>query len=161
MTIRKTTLADLDTVCRIYDEGRAIMRRSGNQDQWGNNHPPRTLIEQDIQAGKSYVCVSEDEILCVFYFNIERDPTYAKIDGAWLNDNPYGVVHRIARSFQAKGAGAFCLEWCFKQCGNLRLDTHTNNAPMRQLLDKLGFTYCGIIWIENGDERLAFQKTVD
>ncbi|MCL2401702.1 MAG: GNAT family N-acetyltransferase [Oscillospiraceae bacterium] len=161
MIIRKTTTADLDTVCRIYDEGRAIMRQSGNHEQWGGVHPPRALIEEDIRDGTSYVCVRGDEILCVFYFNIERDPTYAKIDGAWLNDEPYGVVHRIARGFHAKGAGAFCLQWCFEQCGNLRIDTHSDNVPMRRLLDKLGFTYCGIIWIENGDERLAFQKRGD
>ena len=158
MIIRKTTAADLDAVCRIYDEGRAIMRQSGNHEQWGDMHPTRALITQDIRDGTSHVCVHGDEILCVFYFNIARDPTYAKIDGAWLNDRSYGVVHRIARGFQAKGVGAFCLEWCFKQCGNLRIDTHRDNVPMRRLLEKLGFIYCGIIWIENGDERLAFQK---
>ena len=29
---------------------------------------------------------------------------------------------------------------------------------MRNGLKKLGFTYCGIIYLENGDPRLAFQK---
>jgi hypothetical protein len=134
------------------------MRDSGNPDQWGDVHPPRGLIELDIQAGLSYVCVYDEEIAAVFYFNVEIEPTYGRIDGQWLSDGPYGVVHRIARSRNSSGAGAFCLDWCFGQCRNLRIDTHRDNAPMRKLLDRLGFEYCGIIWIENGDERLAFQK---
>jgi hypothetical protein len=99
------------------------------------------------------------KIVAVFYFNTEPDPTYDKIDGAWLDDKPCGVVHRIAKRTQVKGAGAFCINWCFEQCHNIKIDTHSDNIPMKKLLGKLGFTYCGIIWIENGDERIAFQKT--
>ena len=32
---------------------------------------------------------------------------------------------------------------------------------MRKGLQKLGFTYCGVIHLENGEPRLAFQKTID
>jgi len=158
MTIRKTTLHDLDTVMSIYDEARTIMRESGNMAQWQDGHPSREIIERDIKMGASYVCVQNNEIVAVFFFGINPDPTYAKIDGQWLNDEPYGVVHRIARRHSARGTGAFCLNWCYNQHPNIRLDTHSDNAPMRSLLDKLGFTYCGIIWLANGDERMAFQK---
>ncbi|MCL2421662.1 MAG: GNAT family N-acetyltransferase [Defluviitaleaceae bacterium] len=159
MTIRKTTMTDLPTVMQIYDEGRATMRQTGNPDQWQNNHPPQELIEKDIQAGSSYVCLDDaGKIAAVFYFAIEKDPTYGKIDGAWINDEPYGVVHRIARGFNAKGAGAFCMEWAFAQYPNVRIDTHKDNGPMITLLERLGYTRCGIIWIASGDERVAFQK---
>ena len=159
MTIRKTTPRDLDTVMRIYAEARAYMQENGNPDQWKGGRPARETIERDIEAGTSYVCIREGSIAAVFYFNIERDPTYEKIDGRWLNDQPCGVVHRIARSREAKGVGALCLSWCFEQCHNLKIDTHRANLPMRKLLDNLGFVYCGIIWTASGDERLAFQKT--
>jgi len=86
------------------------------------------------------------------------DSTYTKINGAWLSDAPYSVIHRIARAKNAKGIGAFCINWCLEKAKNIRIDTHKDNAPMLKLLDNLGFTYCGIIWLENGDERLAFQK---
>ena len=158
MIIRKTVMSDIDVVCGIYEGARAFMRSYGNLDQWKDGNPSREVVERDIRAGKSYVCVVDDEIAAVFYYSVERDPTYTKIDGAWLNDEPYGVLHRIARARDASGAGAFCLNWCFGQCSNLRVDTHRDNAPMRGLLGKLGFVYCGIIWLENGDERLAFQK---
>ena len=158
MTIRKTTMEDIPAVMEIYAEARAYMRETGNPDQWQGNHPPQGLIEQDIQAGNSYVCVNNNEIAAVFYFNIEEDPTYGKIDGSWLNDKPYGVVHRIARGSNGKGAAAFCMEWCFAKHPNIRIDTHRDNAAMLALLERLGFTYCGIIWLANGDERMAFQK---
>ena len=158
VTIRKTSLSDLEAVCRIYEEARVFMRDSGNPDQWKGVHPSQEQIISDIEAGLSYVCILDDKVAAVFYFAIENEPTYGKIDGSWLNSDPYGVVHRIAANRSAKGAGGLCLEWCYEQCLNLRIDTHRDNAPMRRLLDKLGFTYCGIVWMENGDERLAFHK---
>ena len=158
MTIRKTTMEDIAAVMQIYDQARAYMRKTGNPDQWKGNHPPKELIEQDIQAGTSYVCLNDDEIISVFYFNIEEDPTYGKIDGSWIDDRPYGVIHRIARGPNGKGSAAFCMEWCFAKYPNIRIDTHRDNTPMLALLKRLGFTYCGIIWLADGDERMAFQK---
>ena len=168
MIIRKTAMSDLDTVCDIYAGAREFMRKSGNPNQWKNTNPSREVIESDIIAGKSYVCIDSNKTVAVFYFCIERDPTYGMINGAWLNDEPYGVVHRIARTAgtdsaktsEGSGIGAFCLNWCFEQCGNLRVDTHRDNAPMQNRLKSLGFTYCGIIWLENGEERLAYQKVL-
>ena len=68
-------------------------------------------------------------------------------------------MHRIAASGVVRGAGSFCVNWAFSRCGNLRIDTHRDNLVMQNMLKKNGFTYCGIIHLENGDERLAFQKT--
>ena len=159
MTIRKTTNADLPAVMEIYAHARAYMKENGNPNQWHDNHPPQSLIEADIQKGHSYVvCTHDNEIAAVFYFNIEADPTYDKIDGTWLNSAPYGVVHRIARGPNGKGAGAHALNWCTAQHPNVRIDTHRDNTAMLVLLEKLGFSYCGVIWLENGDERLAYQK---
>ncbi|MCL2363371.1 MAG: GNAT family N-acetyltransferase [Defluviitaleaceae bacterium] len=172
--IRQTIPADLDAVMQIYTAARAEMAATGNPHQWGDSHPPRAMIEADIDAGKSYVLVDETNgndaayprrIRAVFYFAIEDDPTYAEIDGAWLDvDVPYGVVHRIARAPGAKGAGAACLAWCFGQCGNIRIDTMAANASMHKLLVRLGYKRCGVIRLglfddPAMDERIAYQKT--
>ena len=161
MVIRKTTLDDLDAVMKIYADGRQIMLEDKNFHQWPEGYPFRGIIEDDIAAGYSYVCVSDDEILAVFHLSSGPDETYTKIDGAWLNDEPYGVIHRIARkkTDKAKGVGAFCLEWCFELVKNIRIDTHADNMPMRKLLEKQGYKYCGTIWIETGDDRMAYQKS--
>jgi len=163
MKIRKATPADLPQILDIYTAARKMMQDSGNPNQWGNTNPPQAMVENDIATSKSYVCTNgaeREELLAVFFFEISPDPTYTKINGSWKNNEPYGVIHRIARATtpSAKGAGAFCIDWCFAQCKNIRIDTHRDNVPMLKLLDKLGFHYCGVIWLENGDERLAYQK---
>ncbi len=159
MEIRKTTLDDLQQVMAVYARARGFMADHGNPNQWGNTEPPEAVVRQDILNGKSYVCMENDRIAAVFYYAEEADPTYAVIyDGSWLSDRPYGVVHRIASAGTVKGAGAFCLNWAYEQCQNLRIDTHRDNLVMQNLLKKLGFRYCGIIHIRSGAKRLAYQK---
>jgi len=161
MHIRKARQADLSTCMAIYRHAQWYMMNNGNPDQWGFVHPPEEMIEDEIEHGDLYVCENLGEVVGCFYFKMEDDPTYHKIDGAWLNDRPYGVVHHIARAENAPGVGEFSLNWCYDQCHNLRIDTHEANQPMRYLLKRMGFTYTGIIWLRNGDERMAFQKTLD
>ena len=158
MIIRKATLNDLDQIMQIYENARQFMRDMGNGNQWKSTYPPREMIENDI-GSKMYVCTENGDIACVFYYAAEHDSTYDVVyDGAWLNDNPYGVVHRIASSRTVKGAARFCLNWAFNECGNLKIDTHRDNVPMQKLLTSLGFKNIGIIHLANGEERLAFQK---
>lgn len=160
MEIRKSTMTDLDDIMNLYEQGRIFMRENGNASQWGNNYPSLELIEEDIKQGISYVCEEDNIIVGTFMFYKGIDETYLKIyDGEWLNDKPYGVIHRITTSKRSKGVASFCLEWCYKQCNNLKIDTHEDNIPMQNLLKKNGFIRCGIIYLKSGDERIAFQKT--
>ena len=164
MQIRKTTESDFDCVMKIYARAREFMARTGNPNQWGpTNWPPEDLIHKDIREGDSYVCLNDEEkVIGTFYFiqgqNIE--PTYRDIsDGAWIGDSVYGVVHRVASDGSQKGIGQYCLEWAYGQCGHLRIDTHTDNKVMQNLLDKLGFTRCGIIYVVEDDyPRYAYEK---
>jgi hypothetical protein len=158
MVIRHATTTDLPAIMQIYAEARAYMRENGNPTQWEDGYPPQEMIEHDISAGTSYVCVENEEVAAVFFYSITRDKTYEKIDGAWLDDKPYGVIHRIAKHRDVKGAGTFCINWCFEQCHNIRIDTHKDNVAMRKLLGKMGFVYCGVIWVLDGEARVAFQK---
>lgn len=173
--IRKAQMEDLNLIMEIYKRARNFMAVHGNPNQWGKSKPPREQIERDIKMGKCHVCIEKagdkenrifgnknngtEKIAAVFYFSIEDDPTYKVIyEGKWLSSTPYGVVHRIASAGTVKGAGEFCLRWALKQSGNLRIDTHKDNIVMQTLLSKLGFSYCGIIHLEDGSPRLAYQK---
>lgn len=164
MEIRKTTLEDLPTVMQIYARARRFMAEHGNPNQWGPTQwPPEALIRQDIQSGKGYVCTnSEGRVIASFFYDFGPDiePTYLQIeDGSWRDDRPYGVVHRIAADGSEKGIGAFCLEWAYRQCGHLRIDTHGDNTVMQNLLNKLGFEKRGIIYVvEDNDPRFAYEK---
>lgn len=160
MEIRKTKPEELDRVMAIYARARKFMAEHDNPSQWGNVKPYREDIVRDIAQGFSHVCVEGKQIVATFYYREGVDPTYLKIyEGEWANDLPYGVVHRIASAGTVKGAGSFCLNWAFGQCGNLKIDTHRDNIVMQNTLKKNGFVYCGIIHLADGDERLAYQKT--
>jgi len=165
MKIRKSTLQDLDRIMEIYAYAREFMAAHGNPNQWGpTNWPPEALIRKDIANGSSYACVNDaGSIIGTFFFiqGADIEPTYRKItNGAWLDDSPYGVVHRIASDGSEKGTGAFCLNWAYSQCGHLRIDTHGDNTVMQGLLKKLGFVHCGTIYVEeDNDPRLAYERS--
>ena len=162
MEIRKSTAQDLEQIMALYEQARDFMRQSGNPNQWGNAYPSREMISADIAAGKSYLCLEGGRIAAVFYFAVEEEPTYRVIQqGSWLCPGPYGVVHRITSKRgegAPRGVGSFCLQWCFEQCGNVRIDTHRDNLPMQGALAKNGFERCGIVYVRGGEERIAFQK---
>lgn len=160
MEIRKADIHSLEEILEIYKNARTFMAENGNPAQWGNTYPSEETIRRDIAQGKCHLCMENKKILCVFYFAVETEPNYLEItDGNWLNDKPYGVVHRIASAGGVKGAATYCLNWAFEQSGgNLRIDTHDDNLPMQNLLGKLGFTRCGRVTVEDGTPRIAYQK---
>ncbi|MBQ8541277.1 MAG: GNAT family N-acetyltransferase [Clostridia bacterium] len=159
MIIRKALPEEFDIIMSIYSAAQDFMAQNGNETQWGKTHPDPLLIKKDIENGELYVCTENDTIACVFFFRFAKDPTYDIIyNGAWQNDEPYGVVHRIASTRRVKGAAKFCLNWAFEKCKSLRIDTHKNNIPMQSLLTSLNFKYCGIIHLESGDERMAYHR---
>ncbi|MDR0421926.1 MAG: GNAT family N-acetyltransferase [Proteiniphilum sp.] len=160
--IRPSTRDDLPEVMEIYAVARDFMRRSGNVSQWTGGYPPAEYIAGEIEAGHSFVCENRDgELVGTFCFIIGDDPTYGKIyEGEWLNHALYGTVHRIASAGKEKGVAETCFRWCFTRCLNIRVDTHRDNRVMQRILEKLGFTCCGIIHVADGTERLAYQKTV-
>ena len=157
--IRKTTLNDLDRVMEIYGIARAFMVSAGNPSQWGDGYPVRSLIEKDIERGESFVMVDGDEIHGVFMFMQRVEPTYEKIEGAWLNDAPYGTIHRIATDGTVHHMFDKCVEFCSGITKNLRVDTHHDNLPMQKAIKRNGFTYCGVIYmLHDGTPRIAFQR---
>ena len=160
-TIRLATPADIDDIMRLIEEGRKKMMNEGNTRQWANGHPRQEVVEDDIKRGNSYLLTTDDGIpLATFALMAGPDPTYARIDGgSWLNDEPYYVIHRIASSAKARGVMRQVIAYALTKTRNIRIDTHEDNQTMRALLTKYGFVYCGIIYLANGDERLAFQLT--
>lgn len=159
MEIRKAELSDLPRLLEIFEKARSFMRANGNMDQWTGGYPSAEVLTEDINAGFSHVCVDEGEIVGTFFFAPGPDPTYAVIyEGAWANDEPYHVVHRIAADGKRKGIASFCMQWCAGQASHLRIDTHRDNIPMQKAVTKNGFVYRGIIHLLNGDERLAYER---
>lgn len=158
MEIRRTTQEDISAVMEIYEIAREFMRSTGNEKQWAGGYPSEELVRRDIEEGISYVAVQDSAAEAVFVFRLGEDPTYRVIeDGAWLNEEPYGVLHRIASRGRIRGLGSACIQWCLAQCPNLRGDTHEDNHVMQHVLEKNGFVKCGRIYVEDGSPRIAYQ----
>lgn len=161
MEVKQARPEDLDAILNIVDQARAIMRENGNMTQWDKGYPSRGVILNDINEEQAFVCMSDDEMVGYFCFikGDNPDPNYEVIeDGAWLNDSPYGVIHRLASGRKVKGIAQKAFDFAFSHTSNVRVDTHHDNIPMRNFLKKTGFTYCGIIYVGDGTPRDAFQK---
>lgn len=159
MRIRPATVNDIDTILTVYDCARQTMRDNGNDAQWINGYPSPDLVSEDIEHGESYVIEGDDGLVHgVFMFALGDDPTYNTIeDGAWLNDEPYGVIHRIGTDGRIRGALSAAVDFALQQTDNLRIDTHARNNAMRCALSKAGFRQCGTIYCQDGTARIAFH----
>ena len=159
MNIRKSSINDLDEIQRVYACARQFMKNTGNPNQWRDSHPALELILGDFENGTGYVIEHEGKICGVFAYIPGEDPTYGYIEGGeWLNDAPYGTIHRIASDGTQGGIVAFATEYCRKINPNIRIDTHEDNKVMQHVLSKLGFKKCGIIYLLNGEPRIAYQR---
>ena len=170
MLIRKTEIADLDALMLIFDEARATIASLGI-DQWQNGYPSRVVIEKDIELAQSRVVTSDGGVCASFALIFNGEPTYDRIyDGEWLtgDSDSYIAIHRVAISVAMRGCGIageivnYAAD-AARKLGrkSLRIDTHRGNVVMRKMLEKQGFFHCGIIYLENGDERVAYEKIIE
>lgn len=152
--------SDLEQILEIYAHARKAMADSGNPTQWGDSYPPQEMLEEDIDSNRLFVYTVNGCLEAVFAFILGPDPTYTKIeDGQWLNDEvPYGTIHRLASTGDRRGVASEVIAWCLEHCESLRADTHADNKIMQHLLEKNGFARCGIIHVEDGTPRVAYQK---
>ena len=151
---------ELSRILEIYDIAKAYMRESGNPNQWNGAYPDPELLREDIRKQRLYVIKKDGRIHGVFMLLLEEEPTYSYIeDGSWREgETPYGTIHRLAGDGEVKGLFAKCVAFCEGKVKYLRADTHFDNHTMQHLLEKNGFERRGIIYLKNGDSRIAYQK---
>ena len=172
MIIRPAAASDLPALRPVFEAAKGIMRADGNLDQWSApGFPPDDLLLRDIDRGGGFVITSvipsgssvipseaKESLRAYFALLPSPEPTYDRIDGAWLTDEPYGVIHRIASYPEDHGIFAAIIEFAAARYAHLRIDTHRDNRIMQHLIEKHGFTYCGIIWLADGTPRLAYER---
>ena len=165
--IRKTRTEDADRASEIIEDARAYFA-SVNNPQWQDGRPNRDTVLQDIEDGSGYVLEENGTVIGTAALIKGPDPDYAYIEGQWLNDEPYYVIHRIAvdSRFKGRAKASEFLEYTAelaKSAGmrNIRIDTHEVNSSMRRFLAKNGFTECGKVYIRGTDPRIAYQKILN
>ena len=169
MTFVPTNKSDISSILKIIEEAQAYLAMQ-NIDQWQNGYPNEKAILKDMLTNDSYVVKTKEETaIATAMFTTQTEPTYSSIEGNWKTKNnaTYGVIHRMAVSnkFRGKGIAKFIFFQCeqnLKQNNikSMRIDTHEENLEMQGLLKKLGYHYCGVIYLENNDKRLAFEKLI-
>lgn len=155
--IRRANKEDIKFIMPIYEAAKKKMRADGNLHQWSDKYPDEETLLNDIARGELYIAHDGNEIYGVFMLSFSGEDTYKEIQGAWLNDEAYAVIHRIASLGKGKNLLGDAIDFAFDKTKNIRIDTHEDNNIMRTLLKKLGFIYTGIIHLKNGDERRAYQ----
>lgn len=165
MEFRKSRIEDIPEMMEIVRQAQEYFK-SKDIDQWQDGYPNEDNLRGDIESDESYVMLLDGKIVATTAISFRGESTYDKIyDGKWLSDGKYGVVHRVAVSNEYKGRGLsheimkFSEDMCKKLGYNsIKIDTHKDNFVMRGLLEKNGFEYCGVILLEDGAERVAYEK---
>ena len=172
MEIRKTNVGDAGALMELFDEARGTIAKLGI-DQWQKGYPAQDVVDSDIALGQSYAVMSDGELCGTFALMNDFEPLYDKIhDGEWKTGNDdcngnknYQAIHRVAVSVKMRGKGISTAIINYAESHahavgrtSLRIDTHEGNVVMRRMLEKHGFVFCGIIHLENGDPRVAYEK---
>ncbi|MBP5302622.1 MAG: N-acetyltransferase, partial [Bacteroidales bacterium] len=125
-----------------------------------DGYPSELVILADVTAGNGFVIEEDGQIVAYFALISSPEPTYNAIyGGEWLDgEKPYHVIHRIVSTPESHGVFDAIMDYAFSVDGNIRIDTHKDNTIMQHNILKHGFSYCGIIYLLSGDERLAYQK---
>lgn len=164
MNLRKTVPCDLDAIERIYEDAKSSLKSRGI-DQWQDGYPNRASAEEDMNAGTGYVLEENGEVIATACLCFGAEPTYDTIyEGAWAGKGDYGFLHRVAVLSAKKGGGAASLffdelkrQAKARNISVLRGDTHEKNLSMQRALEKNGFSRRGIILLEDGSRRAAFE----
>lgn len=166
MEFRKSSELDLDNIMDIIRQAQFYFKSRGI-DQWQDNYPNIETINADIKNGNSYVLLKGNIVgTAALCFGGEKN--YECIyEGKWMSDFKYAVIHRIAVAANYKGLGlaSVIIKNIEKICRDnsvlsIRADTHRDNVSMQKMLQKNKFEYCGIIYLNDGSERIAFEKII-
>ena len=170
LTFRKAVPADLPGMMNLVHQAQAFMATL-NIDQWQDGYPTREIAEEDVALSRSYAVEIDGEVCATFVLQLGGDKNYDVIErGEWLSGNEnrdYLAIHRVAIAVASRGRGIAAQMISYaadlareRGLSSLRIDTHEGNVVMRRMLEKNGFTYCGVIYLENGDARVAYERII-
>lgn len=171
MIIRTARPGDETGINLLYDQAKASMRALGI-DQWQRGLPSAETAAADIAAGVSRVAVEGERIVASYTFVPGGEEDYRSIRGKWLTDgDSYAAMHRVVVATDLRGGSVtpallrqIFAEARARRFPSVRVDTHPGNIPMRRMLEKNGFSYCGEIHLIGGPDdgalRVAYEKLV-
>lgn len=167
MEFRQAKISDLDQIVEIIELSKKYLKET-KVDQWQDGYPEKEDLRIDIESRNSYVLTNKDEIVATTVISLDGESTYNSIfNGEWITNEDYIVMHRVAVHDKYKGKGIF--KELIKEAESLalnkgissiKIDTHRDNISMQRAVVKNDFKKCGIIYLEDGSERIAFEKVL-
>ena len=158
-------MPDVERIWQIILQAKERMRLRGSR-QWQDGYPAIENITGDIEKEYGYVLCSDNEIIAYAAIIFDGEQAYDSIQGNWLSDRPYVVVHRlaVADGMTQRGVATLFLEKVEElsrqnKVFSFRVDTNFDNQYMLKILTKSGFTYCGEVFYESS-ARMAYEKII-
>ena len=165
MYLRQAKQSELAIIWEIIQYAIEQRRLDGSR-QWQDGYPNETNIKEDLDNGYAYLVTDHEDVLAYAAIIFGKEPAYEHIEGKWLTNGDYVVIHRVAASELAKGKGVatklfqMIEELCLKKnVYSIKVDTNFDNIPMLRILEKLNYTYCGEVYFKGG-ARKAFEKVL-
>ena len=162
---RKAELSEIAAIWTILQQ--AIQRRKEDgSNQWQDGYPNPEVIQKDIEKGAGFVLVEGKTIIGYSAVLINDEPAYATIEGNWLTNGDFVVLHRVAISEKHLGKGLAKLilkhieEFALSNnIYSIKADTNFDNIAMMKIFETLGYTYCGEVYFR-GNPRKAYEKVL-
>lgn len=162
---RKANLLEAPKIWDILQD--AILRRKvDGSNQWQDGYPNPEIIKLDIEKGIGYVLLENNIVIGYCAVLMNDEPEYGNIQGKWITDTDFVVVHRIAIAQSHLGKNlskkiidyieAFALNHHIK---SIKVDTNHDNFAMMKIFEKAGFVFCGIVHFR-GSPRRAYEKVL-
>jgi len=163
--LRKAEIDDRDVIWGIIQQSIERRKQDGST-QWQNGYPNLGTVESDIAKGFGYVLTVDGEIAVYAALILNDEPAYSTIEGAWLSDGEFVVVHRVAVDGKFAGQGMVKklfdhIEDFTKSHGiqSIKVDTNYDNMAMLKILESKGYSYCGEVLLAGG-MRKAYEKII-
>lgn len=163
LNFRKANENDALVIWEILQDSIERRKKDGST-QWQGGYPNFSTVKSDIEHGFAYVLEQNKNIFATSALIFNNEPTYENIDGKWLTNGDFLVIHRVGISNKMAGKGLitkffelieqFALD---KQVFSIKADTNFDNLAMLRIFEKLDYTYCGEIQVYDG-KRKAFEK---
>ena len=162
---RKAELSEMAPIWEILQQ--AILRRKEDgSNQWQDGYPNPAVIQKDIEKGEGFVLVADEAIVGYSAVIINDEPAYEQIEGNWLTNDDFVVIHRIAISekYLGKGLAKMIIKYIedFALSNNIysiKADTNFDNITMMKIFESSGYTLCGEVYFR-GSSRKAYEKVL-
>jgi len=162
---RKATPSDKNAIWGILQQA-IIRRKEDGSNQWQDGYPNPDVVQNDIEKGQGFVLVDGETIIGYSAVIINDEPAYAGIEGKWLTNDDFVVIHRVALSGNYLGKGlAKLVMGCIEDFAlqnhiySIKADTNFDNFPMMKTFESLGYVLCGEVFFR-GAPRKAYEKVL-